>query len=310
MTAERDAAVTVLSTDFAEMPQGADTLEDGSLVCVDVNNGDLITWSPGNGKLVVARTSSGPIGLVMGRDENAYLAHTGGHIGDFWTAPDAIDPCIQILHLGTTLPHTVLTEVEGRPLIAPHDICWGADGRLWFTDSNIWRWDEEERTEPGAIIAIDPDGTASVVVETGPDFPCGIVGDADGAVYWGESYRDRIMRRDPDGSVSLYYQLPEGHVPHALRFSADGSLWVASFGSSTVDVVAPDGSSIREIPLGDGIHPMSLSFEGTTLYVTAFREIEGDEMVGDLFAIDAGIAGAPVIRGSLIQSTLGQEQAV
>jgi sugar lactone lactonase YvrE len=237
----------------------------------------------------------------MGTDGAAYLAHTGGRIGTFWVAEDTVDACVQRLEPGSDQPTTLLTEVEGTPLIAPHDICWGADGRLWLTDSHIWQWEEADRTGSGRIIALAADGRAQVVVDTGVTFPCGIVGAADGSIYWTESYRDRVRRRTPDGRIETYHQLPEGHTPHGLRFAADGSLWVASFGSSTIDVIAPGGGSARHLHTGSGSHPMNLAFDGATLYAVDFQDsaIAGEEeMDGRLWRLDAGVPGAQAVRSA------------
>ena len=85
----------VLAEDFGGMPQGGDLLADGRFLSVDVQVGEIVAFSPASGRSVLARVSSGPIGITRGNDDAFYIAHTGGRIGDFWVAADAIDPCIQ-----------------------------------------------------------------------------------------------------------------------------------------------------------------------------------------------------------------------
>ncbi|MEU6259647.1 SMP-30/gluconolactonase/LRE family protein [Streptomyces griseorubiginosus] len=295
--------IDVLEADFGGMPQGGDLLPDGRFVSVDTHTGRLVGWSPETGTHSLGKTTSGPIAVAIGTDGAAYLAHTGGRIGDFWVADDAVEPCVQRLRLGAEEAETLLTEVQGVPLVAPHDLAWGADGRLWVADSHIWEWDEdlrEERSGNGRIIAVDPDGTARTVVDTGVSFPAGIAAEADGSIVWTEAYLDRVRRRRPDGTVETVAQLPHGHIPHGIRCATDGSLWITSFGSSTLDVVAADGSSVRSLPLGENDRPMNLTFDGESLYVVEFLEDDEGEMTGRLLRVGTGVPGAPMARGALL----------
>ena len=295
-------SIDVLVTDFGQMPQGGDLLPDGRFVSVDVHTGQLTAWSPAGGIEQLAASSPGPIGLVAGRDDAAYVAHTGGRIGDFWRADDPIAPCVQRLPLGSGQPQTLLTQADGVPLVAPHDLAWGADGRLWVADSHIWEWDpalRDERSGPGRIIALAPDGTAETVVDTGVTFPAGIAGEPDGSIVWTEAYADRVRRRRPDGSVETVAQLPEGHVPHGVAVAEDGSLWVTSFGSSTLDVVSADGACVEHLRLGDGNRPMNLAFDGSALFVVEFLEDASGEMAGRLIRVETDARGIPPLRGAI-----------
>ncbi|MFJ9900672.1 SMP-30/gluconolactonase/LRE family protein [Streptomyces sp. NPDC091280] len=297
-----ESTVEVLESAFGGMPQGGDLLPDGRFVSVDTNNGRLVGWSPDARAHTLAKTTSGPIAVAIGTDQAAYLAHTGGRIGDFWVADDATEPSIQRLRIGAEEAETVLTEVDGAPLIAPHDLVWGADGRLWIADSHIWEWEadlRDKRSGNGRIIALAPDGTAETVVDTGVTFPAGIAAHADGSIVWTEAYLDRVRRWRPDGTVETVAQLPTGHVPHGIRWAADDSLWITSFGSSTLDVVAAGGSSVRSLPLGRGDRPMNLAFDGESLLVVEFLEDDEGEMSGRLLRVTSGVGGAPVFRGEI-----------
>ncbi|OPX10168.1 SMP-30/gluconolactonase/LRE family protein [Mycobacterium sp. AT1] len=294
--------VDVLENNFGEMPQGADLLADGRFICLDVHSGVLNAWPAGPDGTAVGKTTSGPIALTMGSDGQAYLAHTGGRIGDFWLADDAIPPCVQRVDLTDGSVETVLTEVDGVALVSPHDLAWGADGRLWVADSHIWEFDpalRQERSGHGRIIAISPNGDAETVVDTGITFPAGIVGEADGSVVWTEGYTDRVRRVRPDGSVHTVAQLPDGHTPHGVKVAVDGSLWVTSFGSGTIDVIAADGSSVQHLPLGDADRPMNLTFDGQNLFVVEFLEDSAGEMVGRLLRVRTDSSGVVPLRGAL-----------
>lgn len=290
-------SIQVLAEDFGGMPQGGDMLPDGRFLSVDVQVGEIVAFGKDTGRQVLGRVSSGPIGIVLGSDQAYYLAHTGGRIGDFWQADDAIAPCIQKLVAGDSAPATLLTEVDGEPLIAPHDIAFGADGRLYFTDSNIWEWEKSKRTGGGRIIALAPDGSAQVVVQTGVTFPCGIAGAADGSIIWTESYSEKVRRWRPDGTVEDIVTLPDGHTPHGVRVGADGTLWVASFGSSSIDEIAPDGRLVASHPVPG--HPMNMAFDGDSLVLATFKVVGEDDMTGRLLRLNIGRAGELAPRGTI-----------
>ena len=287
----------VVEKDFGDMPQGADLLEDGRFLSVDVMSGQIVAYAPDRGRDVLAKSSSGPIAILRGTDDAFYLAHTGGVLGDFWLAEDRIAPCIQKIHIGETQASTILTEVAGAPLVSPHDIAFGPDGRLYVADSHIWEWDEDKRQGEGRIFAISADGSAELLVNTGCTFPCGLVVEADGAVIWTEAYTDRVRRLRKDGKVETVIQLPKGHTPHGVRLGQDGTLWIASFGSCSIDEVAPDGSSLISHPVPG--HPMHLVFSGKDLLIAAFRAVDAETMLGQLLRLEAGTAGAPTARGMI-----------
>lgn len=287
----------VLAEDFGGMPQGGDLLADGRFLSVDVQVGEIVAFSPETGRSVLARVSSGPIGIVRGSDDAFYIAHTGGRIGDFWAADDQIDPCILKVSADGTSVETLLTSVGDEPLVAPHDIAFGADGRLYFTDSHIWEWEPEKRRGEGRIIALAPDGAAEVLVHTGVTFPCGITGEPDGSIVWTESYAEKVRRWRPDGRVEDVVTLSGEHTPHGVRVGADGTLWVASFSSSTIDEIAPDGSRVVSHPVPG--HPMNLAFDGQDLIVATFKPIGEDDMDGRLLRFATGREGAPALRGRI-----------
>lgn len=288
-------SIQILAEDFGEMPQGADLLADGRFLSVDVQAGEIVAFSVAAGREVIGKVSSGPIGITRGSDGAFYLAHTGGRIGDFWAADDQIQPCIQKLSANGKVLETLLIEVEGEPLIAPHDICFGADGRLYFTDSHIWEWEPGKRRGEGRIIALAADGRAEVVARTGVAFPCGITGEPDGSIVWTESYTEKLRRLRADGQVEEIVTLPDGHTPHGVRVGADGTLWVASFGSSTLDEITPDGSRVVSHPVPG--HPMNIAFDGDDLIVATFKVVDENNMDGRLLRFAAGMTGATTPRG-------------
>lgn len=287
--------IEILDENFGDMPQGGDTLKDGRLLMVDVMTGEIVAYASDTGREVIAKVTSGPIAILRGSDEAFYLAHTGGVLGDFWAADDRIPPCIQKLSPGQVGPETILTEVAGEPIVSPHDIAFGADGRLYVADSHIWEWEPHKRKGDGRIFAVNGDGSTELLVNTGCTFPCGLVVEADGSVVWTESYSEKIRRLRNDGTLEDVVQLPDGHTPHGIRISDDGTLWIASFGSCSIDEVAADGSKVTSHPIPG--HPMHLVFDGDSLLIASFRKIDEENMAGQLLRLHVGRSGAPTWRG-------------
>ena len=93
--------------------------------------------------------------------------------------------------------------------------------------------------------------------------------------------------------------MPDGHVPHGVAVAEDGSLWVTSFGSSTLDVISADGASVEHLRLGDGDRPMNLAFDGSALFVVEFLEDASGEMTGRLIRVETDTRGARPLRGTV-----------
>jgi gluconolactonase len=77
-----------------------------------------------------------------------------------------------------------------------------------------------------------------------------------------------------------------------MAFDASGRLYCAHFGAGRVDLFAPDGTRIDEIPM-PGMKPTNCCFGGpnnSTLYVT---EVE----TGSVYKIDLGAPGLPLHDG-------------
>jgi len=81
----------------------------------------------------------------------------------------------------------VTTDVAGQPLLAPNDLCFGADGRLWFTDPGH-PYDPLRRGANGRLIAIGR-GRDEIVADVGPVYCNGLAFGVDGRLVWVESYR-------------------------------------------------------------------------------------------------------------------------
>jgi gluconolactonase len=279
-------------------PEGPDVLPDGRIVFVETYRSCLTAWSPERGTELFADCGGGPNACVLGADGSVYITQNGGTVGA-WKADVMATPSIQKVTPDGKVEELV-TEIDGIRFNAPNDLSFGPDGRLYFTDSGDY--DPVGKPHPGYIFAVSPDGTGEVLEELESVYPNGIVVEADGSVVWVESYTLQVWRRRADGSKEMIHQLPDGHVPDGLKVAANGDLWITTFQSGGVDVIAADGSPVRFVQTG-GVQCNCLLHDGY-LYLTDFGDIEGDvpaaaPMVGRLSRLKVDVEGMPLFRGDI-----------
>jgi gluconolactonase len=277
-------------------PEGPYALPDGRVVFANTYASEVGVWEPGTfGSTTYAHTGGGPNACMLGTDGYVYVTQTPT-VGA-WRAPETRPPSIQRAAPDGTV-EIVATEADGVPLNAPNDLTFGPDGRLYFTDSGDW--DPVGKPHPGYICVIDADGSCHLLEELESVYPNGIVAEPDGSLVWVESYTLRVVRRRPDGSKDVIHELPEGHIPDGLKLDAEGNLWIATFGSGGLDVIAPDGSHVDFVETGGVL--TNCAFGGSTLYVTDFGTTETPDatpMFGRLMKVDVGVAGMPHFSGAI-----------
>ncbi len=164
----------------------------------------------------------------------------------------------------------ILTDrCEGKPYLGTNDVCHDLEGNIYFSDPT-----GSTRANPiGAIYRIDHDTNRVRRLDQGLAFPNGLAVSPDQKrFYLAESETNRLLeyRLQPDGTLSdrrVAMQF-ETETLDGLMFDEYGRLWIARFGSGTVDVVWPErGELIRSIPAG-GKKPSNLCWWETELYVT------------------------------------------
>ena len=272
--------------------EGPVVMPDGTLVFCDGNIGELSTYAGGEvGTYAV--TGGSPWGAVLGTDGAIYLTQ-GGNVpgsGDFSAICGiqrvAPDRSVELL----------VSEVGGVKLMAPNDLAFGPDGRLYFTDSGT-EHDDRVEPAPGRLFVVAADGNGELLAELPEVYPNGIAFDAQGRLYWTESMAHRIQRLE-NGEPVTFCQLSDGHVPDGMAFAADGRAFVCTTISNGVTVVSPDGEVLEEIALGE--HATNCIFAGSTLYVTATKvaEIEASQRTGTLWAVETDATGLDLIPGRL-----------
>jgi gluconolactonase len=276
-------------------PEGPDVLPNGDVVMVETYTSKIVAWSPTRGLYDYALCGGGPNACMLGTDA-LYITQNGGTVGR-WRAETMSVPSIQKAWPDGRV-EIVATEVDGIRLQAPNDLTFGPDGRLYFTDPADYLPDDRR---PGRVFVLNPDGTGELLEEIPDAYPNGITAEPDGSIVWVESYERGVYRKRPGRPSEQLLQLPERHIPDGLKVAADGNLWISSFLSGGVDIVAPDGTVVDFLETG-GV-PMNCVFSGTDLLVTDFGDIDEvpatAPMTGRLWRIPVGVAGMPLFRGAI-----------
>jgi gluconolactonase len=277
-------------------PEGPYVLPDGRIVFANTYFSEIGVWEEGKGKSTFAHTGGGPNACMLGSDGYVYITQTP-NVGA-WSAPEFRPPSIQRSSMDGEV-EIVATEIGGISFNGPNDLTFGADGRLYFTDSGDW--DPETKPHPGYIFALDERGDGEVVEELGHVYPNGIVGEPDGSIVWVESYTLKVRRRRPDGRKEELHTLAEGHIPDGLKVAANGDLWITTVSSGGVDVLAADGTHKGFVATG-GV-PLNIVFGGTAIYITdmgVFDTTSADvPLNGNLLRVEVGVEGMPLFTGAV-----------
>jgi len=276
-------------------PEGPDLLPDGRIVLVETYTSKIVAWSRDRGIHDYADCGGGPNACLLG-DDALYITQNGGTVGR-WRAERMSVPSIQKAWPNGRV-EIVATEVDGIALQAPNDLAFGPDGRLYFTDPADYLPDDRG---PGRVFALGPDGTGELLEELPQAYPNGLAAEADGSIVWVESYERGVYRKRPGQPSEKIHQLPEGHIPDGLKIDARGNLWITTFMSGGVDVVAADGSAVDFLETG-GV-PLNCVFQGTDLIITDFGDLTqvpaAAPMTGRLWRASVGVAGMPLYRATI-----------
>ena len=253
---------------------------DGRLLVTSISHGCIYEV----GAKVVAQTGGGPNGLTEGEGGVFYVAQNGGIFGMGERAPAPAAPGIQRV-VGGEVTHIA----EG--LDAPNDLCFGPDGRLYFTDPRGPA--TGENTSPGRLYAMEIEGTPQLLAE-GPAFINGLAfGPDPSELYVAETFRQRVLLYRVRGSALSEPQefcRTEPGLPDGLCFDEQGMLYVAATLAHEVQVFAGDGRRVESYPCGENSMPTNCCFggpQGKTLFVT-------DSAGGRVLAFDLDVRGLPL----------------
>lgn len=173
-------------------------------------------------------------------------------------------------------------------------------GRFWAGSI-----DDEESNPSGALYRLDADGSCAraddgYIITNGPAFS------ADGrTLYHTSSFERTVFAFDVSAAGELSNKrvfvriADDAGYPDGMTVDAEDHLWVAHYAGARLTRFAPDGETVRIVPLPVD-HPTSCAFGGAsyeTLYVTsatkdlAAADASRQPDAGGLFALDVGVRG-------------------
>ncbi|WP_377067367.1 SMP-30/gluconolactonase/LRE family protein [Roseovarius ramblicola] len=172
----------------------------------------------------------------------------------------------------------------GQPFLGLSDMCYGTDGRLWFSDSG-----RTSLSDPsGRVYCLPPAGDLRLLLDCIP-YSNGICLSPDGAwLYIAATRANQVWRlstRLPDNSqpmVGTFLQLSGGLGPDGLACNDRGWLAVAQAQAGRAYVYDALGDPVAEIRLPEGLWSTSVAFHPDVpnrLYIV-------DAQTGSVFASD------------------------
>jgi gluconolactonase len=244
-----------------QLPEGPVAMSDGSVLVTEVARGTVSRVSSAGSVTVVADLGGGPNGLAIGPDGAVYVCNNGGGIvakqGDGMLnvefAPELyVGGSIQRLDLRSGTFTTLYTECDGRPLLAPNDLVFDAQGGLWFTD--FGRWTATGR-DYGAVYYCQPDGSRIVKCIHQQISPNGIgLNAAEDELYWADSMASRVWVCKLDGPGRLAptpspymagvvaHTLPGFQMLDSLAVESNGNICAATTVNGGITVIEPSGA--------------------------------------------------------------------
>ena len=241
-----------LIADGLAFPEGPVVMADGSVIVVE-SLGGRITRCWNGRKETLCAIGDGPNGGAIGPDGALYVCNNGGIGPQYFARSDRVGR-IERVDLATGRFERVYEACDGRPLSAPNDLVFDADGNLWFTDFGRL---ETHGKQFGGLYCARPDGSAIVRIKDratsyngvglAPDMRTVYVADTiEARIY---AFERRLVEQQPrfvatvPGKVSL----------DSLALTAAGNLCVATIGDAgAISTVTPDGR-VSSIATGDRV---------------------------------------------------------
>jgi sugar lactone lactonase YvrE len=260
----------------------------GVLWWVDVTAGLVHRFDPSGGADRTTETGS-PVGAVALRHDGTLLAALADGIA-------ALDP-------GSGMLEMLVPLESDRGRVRCNDGKCDPAGRFW-----VGRMALDETPGVGSLLRIDADRSASTHL-TGLAIPNGLGWSPDGrTMYFIDStwLEVRAYPYDPAagtmGEGRVLARVPDdGSVPDGMSVDEEGHLWIARWGGSCVERVAPDGSVGERIAL-PVTRVTSCTFGGANLgdlYVTTARRDADpvrEPLAGGLFRCRPGVRGMAPAR--------------
>jgi gluconolactonase len=278
-------------TSGLQFPEGPVALDDGGILVVELGRGTLSRVHPDGRIDVVAECGGSPNGAAFGPDGRVYLCNNGGFftfsdvegVGKVPTAhPEHRGGTIQAVDLDTGEVETIYTECDGRPLIAPNDLVFDAEGGFYFTDHGV----EAGNIDSPGVLYAKADGSYITGLAYGTVSTNGIGLSPDGShLYVAQTHNGTLLEwavvapgelvnsvgADGPHGGRLLHKAPDGQLFDSLAVDAEGWVNVATLVNGGITSVSPSGTEVIHIPVPDPI-VTNICFGGDglgTAFITA-----------------------------------------
>jgi gluconolactonase len=247
-----------LGTPAGSLLEGPSFDREGTLWCVDIQNGRIFKVTRDGSFRLIAEYDGWPNGLKFHRDGRIFIA-------DYKNGIMLLDPVN-----GKVTPYLVRVNVERFKGV--NDLFFGANGDLYFTDQGLTGLHDPT----GRVFRVRPNGEVTCLLDNVPS-PNGLVMNRDETALYVAATRGNCIWQVPFlgngsiGKVGLFIQLSGAGGPDGLALDEQGRLAIAHVRLGTVWVFDRLGEPVYRIRSCMGTHTTNVAFgwpDRTTLYIT------------------------------------------
>jgi gluconolactonase len=244
-----------------KFPEGPVVMDDGSIIVVEIQSGNITRVTPNGKKKVLASPGGGPNGAAIGPDGALYVCNNGGFswskVGKVLLpghqAADYTTGRIERIDLSTGKVEVLYDSCDGHKLSGPNDIVFDKQGGFWFTDHA--KSTHEHRVH-GALYYAKTDGShisRQIAQLNGPN-GVGLSPD-EKTVYYAETFSGRLFGAaigKPGQLAKTAGLLPGGvyvgQTPgyalyDSLAVQANGDVCVATLVNGGITTISPKGKA-------------------------------------------------------------------
>ncbi len=256
--------------------EGPVCLDDGAVLWSDIPGNRVLRWHPEEA------TATQPFRVALA-PAHFHNGHTRDHHGRLYACSHGERAVLRSDDGGERwVP--IATHHAGRRLNSPNDVVVARDGAVWFSDppygliQPLEGYGGEQEQEACRVYRVDP-GTGAVEARvTDLQWPNGLAFSPDETVLY---VTDTSRTHDPAGrhhihtypvagpevgAGRVFAQVSPG-MPDGIRTDEHGNLWSSS--GSGVQIYAPDGRRLGEVPVPEAIGNLTFSHREPYLYIAA-----------------------------------------